>query len=888
MNNIHSQAQQHFDGISARDIKKQAKDVGKAWGQTMVGATALGTATLGLGAMVAKSAVSGLSKTIMKLLQWTSEFLTKERHLIYIKDEEHDATVGVEGTSKAREQKKGVSLRQKVWETIKSLKDFVFKRSQGKASLSEEISGTKQAQAQKFLKLLHTPTGEQAPPGLEQMKVNVEGIDLIVVDKQGKVITNEIQPLMATATVKAALEDDKVELPNVPAIEPVPGSLADNEIQIQSDVLAASDSLEARLRQREDIANNQIQEELAEVKTEVESEELDDGEILSFDDEEYPDFDNLEFAPISNQTSVEIPLPPAEESADLSIPDSSEEKEPAVESYPLKDSGTNAPGDLERRKQEQEKLEQTRSELDRQAKIGREVVPQLNNNRDFLRALEAIAQQDLGVDLTSIYQPHLSDKFLAVKNNMTGVTLLVQSRATDNGRAFVITNESQEPLIYFTIDNSGVAVDIDVNVTAIENSRVFPLSGLEERVEDLARFLKGENQHWEIVPTPNLEGWQSLDRANTLSVESATDSAEATLDYNRNLKVREQAATLVPIPLNQNSRSDLATIAQLHQIATPTDTNTLVLVNSDLEEVGTLTQQNISPVGDATYQFESKEQQFSFTIDPHGIVTNLKANPQTESNNTRHLISQLARIVWEPENTDLQLATASQIAQVETLQQLTKTLEELDEANDKPIAASVVTIGGQELNVTQDKNNNTIVITDTTTAQSMMFKSGWGIKDGGLLKGMLTYATENGESIAQKFISLAQEQVKIASSALDNAIPNTLVAIEEGVRRDREARANFTANVVETVGAKIDSLVGAVVTNLSPEQTLSGTVGQMKRISQVEEGTSERVEDVFSLLNVDEVEEEKPELTVEQELQANIKSSPKATSAMTQSQGLSM
>jgi hypothetical protein len=92
---------------------------------------------------------------------------------------------------------------------------------------------------------------------------------------------------------------------------------------------------------------------------------------------------------------------------------------------------------------------------------------------------------------------------------LTGVTSIVQSRVTDNGRALVITNESQEPLVYFTIDRSGVAVDIDVNIAALENSRIFSLSRLEDRVKDLARFLKGENQYWQLVSTPKLEGWQS-------------------------------------------------------------------------------------------------------------------------------------------------------------------------------------------------------------------------------------------------------------------------------------------------------------------------------------------------------------------------------------------
>ncbi|PSB47150.1 hypothetical protein C7B77_24460 [Chamaesiphon polymorphus CCALA 037] len=152
-------------------------------------------------------------------------------------------------------------MRERVWETITSLKDFIFRRSQGRANISSEIAGSKQAQAQKFLKLLNTPVGETVPLELAKIKVTVEGRDLIEVDRQGKVVVNEIQPLMATATIAAAIERNLVELPNAPEIEPIPDSLAHAEIGIQSEVLAANDleeTIEAMANAGADLSEDEL------------------------------------------------------------------------------------------------------------------------------------------------------------------------------------------------------------------------------------------------------------------------------------------------------------------------------------------------------------------------------------------------------------------------------------------------------------------------------------------------------------------------------------------------------------------------------------------------------------------------------------------------------
>jgi hypothetical protein len=65
--------------------------------------------------------------------------------------------------------------------------------------------------------------------------------------------------------------------------------------------------------------------------------------------------------------------------------------------------------------------------------------------------------------------------------------------------------------------------------------------------------------------------------------------------------------------------------------------------------------------------------------------------------------------------------------------------------------------------------------------------------------------------------------------------------------------------------------MGAVVNNLTP-QSSTEPMGQMRRIEQVESGTSERVEDVFSLLEADETKSEEPkQLTLEEQFKQNIK-----------------
>lgn len=249
----HAKAQEQVEGISAKEIRAQGEGVLESIASLLEllqrqkqerkeSLDKVGKQSRKFTVASGKYLVSSLSKAAIKLLHWVKEFLTKERHLF-----------GHSSTVKSNEPRK--SLRERVWETITSLKDFIFRRSQGRANISEEIAGSKQAQAQKFLKLLNTPVGETVPLELAKIKVTVEGRDLIEVDRQGKVVVNEIQPLMATATIAAAIERNLVELPNAPEIEPIPDSLAHTEIGIQSEVLAAND-----LEETIEAANKELQQ----------------------------------------------------------------------------------------------------------------------------------------------------------------------------------------------------------------------------------------------------------------------------------------------------------------------------------------------------------------------------------------------------------------------------------------------------------------------------------------------------------------------------------------------------------------------------------------------------------------------------------------------------
>jgi hypothetical protein len=109
-----------------------------------------------------------------------------------------------------------------------SLKDFMLAETKGEVKIGQEIKGNKQEQAERFIKLLNTPAGEQAPEGLEHTIIAPWGENLIVVDENNNVTANLIQPLMNSEVAQLAIERNTVAAAMAPNIQPVASSLARN------------------------------------------------------------------------------------------------------------------------------------------------------------------------------------------------------------------------------------------------------------------------------------------------------------------------------------------------------------------------------------------------------------------------------------------------------------------------------------------------------------------------------------------------------------------------------------------------------------------------------------------------------------------------------------
>jgi hypothetical protein len=118
-----------------------------------------------------------------------------------------------------------------------SLKDFMLQETKGAVKIGQELTGNKQKQADKFIKLLNTPTGAQAPQGLENTIIAPWGENLIVVDAQNNVTANLIQPLMGNELVQLAMDKNVVAAAMAPNIKPVPNSLASHELNLHGKLI---------------------------------------------------------------------------------------------------------------------------------------------------------------------------------------------------------------------------------------------------------------------------------------------------------------------------------------------------------------------------------------------------------------------------------------------------------------------------------------------------------------------------------------------------------------------------------------------------------------------------------------------------------------------------
>jgi hypothetical protein len=118
-----------------------------------------------------------------------------------------------------------------------SLKDFMLQETKGAVKVGQELTGNKQEQAEKFIKLLNTPIGGQTPQGLENTIIAPWGENLIVVDAENNVTANLIQPLMGNELVQLAMDKNVVAAAMAPNIQPVPNSLASQELDLHGKLI---------------------------------------------------------------------------------------------------------------------------------------------------------------------------------------------------------------------------------------------------------------------------------------------------------------------------------------------------------------------------------------------------------------------------------------------------------------------------------------------------------------------------------------------------------------------------------------------------------------------------------------------------------------------------
>jgi hypothetical protein len=144
---------------------------------------------------------------------------------------------------------------------FKSLRDFMRQETNGAVKIGRELAGTKQEQAEKFIKLLNTPAGEQAPEGLENTIIAPWGENLIVVDAKNNVTANFIQPLMDSEFIQLAMDKNVVAAAVAPNIHPVANSLVSHELDLHAKLIGqeAIDQLLANV-QTTQLGKSTIQE----------------------------------------------------------------------------------------------------------------------------------------------------------------------------------------------------------------------------------------------------------------------------------------------------------------------------------------------------------------------------------------------------------------------------------------------------------------------------------------------------------------------------------------------------------------------------------------------------------------------------------------------------
>ena len=158
-----------------------------------------------------------------------------------------------------------------------SIKNFLFDRTKGKVNIKEEVRGNRAEQAKKFIDLLKTEAGEQAPHDFHNVEIKSEGIKLLEV-KDGVVELNTIAEQMNLEIVQTAMTQNIIPAVLNPNLANVDSDSFTGQILAEQQVVEVNGEgldpfLANQLNELLTQAENQV---IAEVQANVESEVVSD------------------------------------------------------------------------------------------------------------------------------------------------------------------------------------------------------------------------------------------------------------------------------------------------------------------------------------------------------------------------------------------------------------------------------------------------------------------------------------------------------------------------------------------------------------------------------------------------------------------------------------
>lgn len=214
---MHEKAQNQAEGISKRELEEQTRRTIQAGEDLAADAVKMARSAVILSLQATKLAADTIKLTL-KIFKHITSFLKQA------------------AAKTAKSVRAGVN--HKTQSFTKSLKEFFARKPKLGVNIIQEIQGNEREQAQKLIQLLNTPAGDRAPDGLAGIGIKLGGENLLVVGKDNQVEINLIQPLMESEVIQAAMNENLVPAAIAPDIQPLQGSLASHEADLQALLIA--------------------------------------------------------------------------------------------------------------------------------------------------------------------------------------------------------------------------------------------------------------------------------------------------------------------------------------------------------------------------------------------------------------------------------------------------------------------------------------------------------------------------------------------------------------------------------------------------------------------------------------------------------------------------